>query len=180
MNNEADEVASRFRSERETWKKERLRAIRLLLETDQSYAEVASIIGRHPSRIKEWAKCFREGGIAELLTRGNGGGRKPKMSPEIQDAVVGKLRDGEFRTAAQIEGWLWKEYKIEYGKGSIYYVLGKLGGRLKVPRPSHEKKDPLKVEEFRTTLAEQLQALNLPEDQEMSLWVYDEYKRSAG
>jgi transposase len=176
LNNEAPEVVSRLRTEKEPWKKERLRTIKLLLETDQSYEEVASIIGRHPSRIKEWARCFRDGGITRLLTRGNGGGRKPKMSPEIQEAVVGKLRAGAFRTAGQIEGWLWKEYQLEYGKGSIYYVLGKLGGRLKVPRPSHEKKDPAKVEQFRTTLARQLQALDLPKDQEMSLWVYDEMR----
>jgi hypothetical protein len=53
LNNEAPEVVSHSSTEKEPWKKERLRTIRLLLKTDQSYEEVASIIGRYPSRIKE-------------------------------------------------------------------------------------------------------------------------------
>ena len=174
--NEAPEVTSRFRKEKELWKKERLQTLKLLLETDQSYAQVAEIVGRHPSRVKLWAKLFREGGIQSLLTRGNGGGRKPKMTTEVQEALTQKLRTGVFRTAGQIEHWLKQDHQLEYGKGSIYYALGKLGGRLKVPRPSHLKKNENKGEDFRNTLAEQLKALKLPKNKELSLWVYDEMR----
>lgn len=174
--NEAEEVATRFKSEKIQWKKERLQVIKLLLETEMSLAEVASIVGRSPSRVKAWVKSFREDGLAKLLVRGNGGGRKPLMSQQIQDELVEKLRIGTFRTARQILHWLKEEHQLEYGKDSIYYVLGKLGGRLKVPRPCHEKKDPEREEDFRNTLAEELKALNLPKDKEMSLWVYDEMR----
>ena len=174
--NEANEVALRFIKEKELWKKERLQALKLLLETELSYAEVAEIVGKDPSSIKKWAGMFRKDGLDLLLVRGNGGGRKPKMSVEVQDVLVEQLKEGRFRTAGQIEYWLKEEHQLEYGKGSLYYVLGKLGGRLKVPRPSHQKKDESKVEMFRTTLAEQLHALELPKDQEMSLWVYDEMR----
>ncbi len=174
--NEAGEVALRFRKEKDLWKKERLQAIKLLLETKLSYAEVAEIIGKDPSSVKKWAGMFRQGGLALLLIRGNGGGRKPKMPVEVQKALVEQLKEGRFRTAGQIEHWLKDEHQLEYGKGSIYYALGKLGGRLKVPRPSHQKKDEAKVETFRTTLAEQLHALELPKDKEISLWVYDEMR----
>lgn len=174
--NEADEVASLFVKEKELWKKERLQTLKLLLETSLSYAEVAEIVGKAPSSVKKWAAMFREGGLDQLLVRGNGGGRKPKMSAEVREALLEQLKDGRFRTAGQIQHWLAEEHKLQYGKGSIYYALGKLGGRLKVPRPSHEKKDETKVEVFRTTLAEQLHALELPKDREMSLWVYDEMR----
>jgi transposase len=174
--NEAKEVASTFKKEKIQWKRERLQAINLLLETEKSYDEVASIVGRAPSIVKAWAKLFRDGGIATLLVRGNGGGRKPLMSAHIQDELVEKLRAGTFRTAGQILHWLKEEHQLEYGKDSIYYVLGKLGGRLKVPRPCHQKKDPECEEAFRTTLAEELKALDLPKDKEMSLWVYDEMR----
>jgi len=176
LKNETKEVASRFKKEKILWKRERLQAIRLLLETEKSYAEVASIVGRAPSSVKGWAKLFREGGLSKLLIRGNGGGRKPLMSAHIQEELVEKLRAGTFRTAGQILHWLKEEHQLEYGKDSIYYVLGKLGGRLKVPRPSHEKKDPEREEAFRRNLAEELKALNLPKDKEMSLWVYDEMR----
>ena len=174
--NEAFEVAQRFKKEKVLWKKERLQTLNLLLETDHSYQGVAEIVGRHPSRIKAWARMFRENGLDGLLIRGNGGGRKPLIKKGVEDELVEKLRVGSFRTAGQIEHWLQQEHNLTYGKGSIYYVLGKLGGRLKVPRPSHQKKDEVKVEAFRTTLAEQLEALDLPRDKDMSLWVYDEMR----
>jgi len=174
--NEADEVASRFVKEKELWKKERLQTLKLLLETELSYAEVAEIVGKDPSSVTKWARMFRQGGLDLLLIRGNGGGRNPKMSLKVEQALVEQLKAGRFRTAGQIERWLRDEHQLEYGKGSIYYALGKLGGRLKVPRPSHQKKDEAKVETFRTTLAEQLHSLELPKDQEMSLWIYDEMR----
>lgn len=174
--NEADEVSRLFKSEKVLWKKERLQTIKLLLETEMSYADVSNIIGKDPSRIKFWAKLFRDGGLASLLSRGNGGGRKPLMPEHVQQELVEKLRVGSFRTARQILHWLKEEHKLEYGKGSIYYVLGKLGGRLKVPRPCHQKKDPEAEALFRSTLAESLEALKLPKDKELSLWVYDEMR----
>jgi len=174
--NEAEEVSKRFKSEKTIWKKERLQTIKLLLETELSYKEVAALVGRHDSRVKEWAKQFRQGGIGQLLIRGNGGGRKPIISQKAAEELTEKLRKGSFRTAKQASHWLEKEHDIQYQKGSIYYVLGKLGGRLKVPRPSHQKKSEEKETEFRATLAEQLEALKLPKESEMSLWVYDEMR----
>lgn len=176
LKNEAQEVASRFSKEKIIWKKERLQTLKLLLETELSYAEVAEIVGKDPSSVKKWARMFREGGLESLLIRGNGGGRKPMMPLEVEEKLVEQLKEGQFRTAGQIAHWLKKEHQLEYGKGSIYYVLGKLGGRLKVPRPSHLKKDDAKVEIFRTSLAEKLHALKLPKNKEMSLWVYDEMR----
>ena len=138
--------------------------------------EVAEIVGKAPSRIKEWTKQFREGGIEQLLVRGNGGGRKPKMNAEVQVAFVEKLREGAFRTAKQFNKWLKDEHGVEMAEGSLYYQLGKLRGRLKVPRPSHVKKDPEKVLEFREMLAEQMLELNIAGDKEVVLWVYDEMR----
>ena len=177
--NEAEEVASRFLKEKELWKKERLQSIKLLIETELSYAEVAEIVGKDPSSIKKWAAIFRQGGLELLLVRGNGGGRKAKMPADVKEALMTQLEAGRFRTAGQIEHWLKEEHQLEYGKGSIYYVLGKLGGRLKVPRPSHQKKDEARVETFRTTLAEQLHAPELPSNRRVKLWVHDEPERSG-
>lgn len=174
--NEASEVKQRFKKEKVQWKKERLQTIMLLLESDRSYEEVAEIVGRAQSRVNEWVKQFRKGGIEQLLKRGNGGGRKPKMSIEVQRSAVEKLREGTFRTAGQFERWLRDEHNVSYGKGSIYYVLGKLGGRLKVPRPCHQKKDPEKEALFRITLVDEMLALGVPKDKEITLWVYDEMR----
>ena len=47
--NESDQVVSLFRKEKELWKKERLQAIKLLLETELSYEKVADAVGKDPS-----------------------------------------------------------------------------------------------------------------------------------
>ena len=174
--NEAKEVGELFKKESLTWKKERLQTIKLLLETEYSYRQVADLVGRHPSRVKLWAKEFRQGGIAQLLTRDHGGGRKSKLTKLAAQELTEKLRAGSFRTAKQAAHWLKEEHGLTYRGGAIYYVLGKLGGRLKVPRPCHQKKDEEKCELFQTSLAEQLVDLDLPKDKEISLWVYDEMR----
>ena len=174
--NEAQQLVRQFKTENTGWKRERLQALKLLLETEMSYDQVAQIVGRHTSRVKVWANTFRNGGLDALLTRGKGSGRRPKMTNSAQEELVEKLRIGAFRTASQVEKWLREEHGISYGKNSIYYQLGKLAGRLKVPRPSHQKKDLKKVEEFKTTLADKMMKLEIPAQKQVSLWVYDEMR----
>lgn len=175
--NESQEVVNRYRNEKVAWKKERLLAIKLLLETERTYQEVADIVGRARSIVQVWAKTFQDGGIESLLTRGmSRSGRKSRLSEHVKEQMVEKLSQGSFRTAKQFQGWLREEHQIELSEKGIYYHLGKLGGRLKVPRPSHLKKDESKEKEFRNTLAEKLIELDLPKDRELSLWVYDEMR----
>ena len=164
------------RAETTGWKKERLLAIKLLLEGELEIAEVAGLIGRHRNSLNDWIKLFRNGGIQALLTRGEGSGRKGKMTAAAKAELTEKLKAGEFRTAGQAEAWLKEKHQIEFGTHSIYYQLGKLGGRLKVARPSHLKKDEQAASAFKTTLAEKMTALELPEGRKVRLWVYDEMR----
>ena len=86
------------------------------------------------------------------------------MKPEVQEAMTERLRLGKFRTAKQFQKWLAEDHEVELSVKGVYYHLGKLGGHLKVPRPSHTKKDEAKGKEFRETLAEKMKALDLPKD----------------
>ncbi len=150
------------RVERTGWKKERLLVIKLLLEGDSEIAAVAHLVGRHRNSINDWVKLFRNGGIEALLTRGEGSGKKGKMTAEAKAGLTEMLRAGEFRTAGQAEAWLKEKHGIQFGTNSIYYHLGKLGGRLKVARPCHLKKDEEAASAFRITLAENIQKLEIP------------------
>ena len=175
-NNEAPEVSKRHRTEQTGWKKERLLAIKLLLEGELDIEAVAHLVGRHRNSINDWIKLFRNGGIEALLTRGEGSGRKGKMTAEASAELAEKLKVGEFRTAGQAEAWLKEKHGIEFGTNSIYYQLGKLGGRLKVARPSHLKKDEVAASNFKVTLAEKMKELELPAGCKVRLWVYDEMR----
>jgi len=171
-----EDLIKAYKSEKESWKRERLLAVKLLIESDRKIDEVVEIVGRARSAVYGWLKLYRQGGLQALLTRAKRGGRKGRTTPEIKEAIVAKLKEGKFRTAKQVQAWLKEEHDLELSVKGVYYHLGKLGGRLKVPRPSHTKKDEAKVAEFKTTLAEKLQTLDLPADKEVSLWVYDEMR----
>ena len=92
------------------------------------------MVRRHRNSINDWIKLFQNGGVEALLKRGEGSGRKGKMTAEIKAELTEKLKAGEFRTAGQAEAWLKEKRQIEFGTNSFYYQLGKLGGRLKVGR----------------------------------------------
>lgn len=165
--NEINQVIESYRKEPLAWKKERLLAIKWLVESGKSYQEVASLLGRTESIVRVWTQAFSAGGIKALLTRGNGGGRKSKASKEIQEHIMNKLELGEFRTAKQFQKWIKEEHNVELGIKAVYYQLGKLGGRLKVARPSHTKKDQKAVVEFRTTLAKKIEDLKIPKNKKV-------------
>ncbi len=60
---------------------------------------------------------------------------------------------------------------------SVYTLLGKAGGVLKVPRKTHAKKDAAAAEAFMTELASRLAAASVGEDlQRVRLWVLDEHR----
>ncbi len=176
FNNEASEIGKRHRAEKTGWKKERLLAIKLLLEGELDIAAVAHLVGRHRNSINDWIKLFRNSGIEALLKRGEGSGRKGKMTDEAKTELTEKLKAGEFRTAGQAEAWPKEKHHIEFGSNSIYYQLGKLGGRLKVARPSHLKKDEEVASAFTITLAEKMKELELPTGRKIKLWVYDKMR----
>jgi DDE superfamily endonuclease/Winged helix-turn helix len=65
---------------------------------------------------------------------------------------------------------------IGVGLATVYKYLKKLGARLKVPRPCHEKHDPAAAEAFKASLAQTLSDLKLPADRPVRLWVADEMR----
>lgn len=174
--NEGSEVIRLYRKEKLSWKKERLHFIKLLLETNKDYHEVADILGRSRAVTQLWLKSYRERGVKGLLTRGNGGGRKGKLTEKVKEEMVEKLREGAYRTAKQFQAWLEEEHQIRLSTETVYYHLGKLGGRLKTPRPSHIKKDEQAAQVFRDTLAEKLHDLAIAKEKKIKLWVYDEMR----
>ena len=135
FNNEAAGIGKRHRAEKTGWKKERLLAIKLLLEGELDIAAVARLVGRHRNSINDWIKLFRNGGIEALLKRGEGSGRKGKMTAEAKAELTEKLKVGEFRTAGQAEAWLMEKHHIEFGTNSIYYQLGKARRAAQSPPP---------------------------------------------
>ena len=173
---QAEDVLIRHRSEKEGWKRERLGVIKKALE-GATIKELAEDFSRSQQTIKDWIRKYREGGIDGLLTKLKGNGPQSRLTPEVKKALEQELEKGKHRTAKQIWAWLEENYDMSaYKPTSIYTILGKCGGRLKVPRPYNPKKDPVKEQEFRDTLAEKIEGLSLPSNRPLRLWVYDEMR----
>lgn len=174
---ESEKVHALLKKEPAGWKRERLLAVKLGLEGNLSLDEIGKHVGRVRSAIQRWFDAYREGGVEGLLTRKKAtGGREGQITEQIEEQIREKLRLGEWRTGKEAEKWLKDEHGIVLAPNSIYWVLGKCGGRLKVPRPVHRKKDAAKAEAFKRELCEQLEALEIASDKPVRVWVQDEMR----
>ena len=87
-----------------------------------------------------------------------------------------KLKEGVWRRAADAQRWLEEEHGVKVALPTVYKYLGKCEARLKVPRPSHAKKDAAAAETFKSELASKLQELSIEADRRVRIWVADEMR----
>lgn len=170
-------IAELHRKERIGWRKNRLLAVKLAAQGQMTSAEIAEVCGISRGHLFEWLKAVRTGGIEELLRMGARGRRKgwrKGISDEVMRSFEEKLKDGQFVTLQQARRWLAEEQGIETDYQRIWYWAKKLNGVLKVPRPSHSKKNPQAAEKFRQDLGERLEMLELAKGTRAKVWVMDE------
>ena len=114
--------------------------------------------------------------MAQLLTKSSGRGRKSVITEQVMEEMKEKLQEGAWRTGGEALRWLKQRHGIEIHPNNIYPLLGKLGGRLKVPRPCHRRKDPQAAQTFKEELANLLEALEIPREKPIRVWVQDEMR----
>jgi transposase len=138
--------------------------------------EIAERLRRPRSVIQRWFDLFRQGGLERLLHKGRGKGVPSRLTAEAAAALRQKLEAGGWRRALEAQRWLADTHGIVVGLATVYKYLKKLGARLKVPRPCHQKHDPAAAEAFKASLAQKLSDLKLPSDRPVRLWVADEMR----
>ncbi|MBB5036438.1 IS630 family transposase [Prosthecobacter dejongeii] len=157
------------------WRRERLLAVKLGLEGKLSSKAIAAQLGHSQTTITSWFNLYRKKGIEGLLEqKQRGQGFAPELDESQMQELAVELEKGRWRTAKEAYAWLKERFNVKFGLPQTYRYLKKLGGRLKVTRPCHTKKDPLKVVAFKETLAQKLMDLDLPRDRSLRLWIYDE------
>jgi transposase len=175
---EADLVTRRLSTEPAGPTRERLLAVQMALQGQHSLQEIATAIGRARSTIQQWLSAYRSGGVEKLLydARHDNPGRPSELSGLAEAQLREGLKSGRWRNVPQIQRWLQQAHGIGLALSSLYDRLGKAGARLRVPRPSHIKKDPAATAEFRTGLPAKLLALGLPVGRPVRVWVQDEMR----
>lgn len=177
--NEYPILIERLKTEKD-WQRERLLVLKSALEVDTLRA-LSKRFSRSHTTIQAWINKFRVGGVEGLLDKKKGNGPASKLTLEMEAGMRKELAKGKWRTARDAWNWLSENYDLSDLKESVIYkYLGKCEGRLKATRPCNPKKDTAEEAAFRVELADKMEALDIPSEKNVRLWVYDEYKRSAG
>jgi transposase len=178
LKGDTTDVLERLKDKKlEGWQRQRLSAVRLGLEGHHSLPQIAVEVGISARSISTWFELFRAGGIEGLLTRQpRGKGCESWLDAESAEALLEKLKEGQWRRAEEARLWLEEKLQKPLSLAVTYKYLGKAGARLKVPRPVHEKKDPVAVETFRKTLCDKLHEKQVPLEASVHLWVIDEMR----
>ena len=170
-------IDERYAKEPDGWRKRRLLAVKLAAKGEYTSAEVAELCGVARTWLFVWLKVVRERGLDALLEREKPGpkeGEPRGVKPEVMAALRAKLAGNEFASAEQARRWLEKEHGIERPYATVWGWLKKLHGVLRVPRPSHSKKDPDAAEAFKRSVAEKLEALEIQAGSHVKVWFMDE------
>ena len=109
-------------------------------------------------------------------------GRKPEISPEIQQALINELNEKEgFSSYKEIPTWLYTVHNLDVTYKVVHdTVRYRLKAKLKVPRRSNVKKDAEAEAEFKKKIPEIIEKeLLLHQEQrdkyqEIRYWVQDE------
>ena len=166
-----------YREEKPGWHKQRLLAIKLAARGEHTGSEIGDLCGLSRATVFALVKAVREGGLEAISERDSGGrpeGWRKGISAKVMKQFEAKLAANEFATLREACRWLKREHGIEAHYNKVWYWAKKLGGVLRVPRPSHSQKDPAAAENFKQSLANKLESLGLEPGTRAKVWVMDE------
>lgn len=169
------ELAEAWRKHTEPWERERLMVMKLVAQHELSAAKIAEVVGVGRATVFRYLESFLSGGVAGLLHREHKGGKVPTLQGADHEAFLGELKGGRFRRAKEAQAWIKERTNKQMALSSVYTLLGKVGGVLKVPRKTHAKKDPLAAEVFKFTLPQRLAEESVGAER-VRLWVLDEHR----
>ncbi len=129
----AAEIAGRYRKAKVGWQKTRLLCAKLACEGQHQSAQIAALCGCGTSRVFDWLRMLREGGIEGLLKRDKPGPRAGefkllKDKPRIKKQVQAGLAEGWWKTSPQLSRWLKEKHGLEVKTNTALSWLKTLRG----------------------------------------------------
>ncbi len=173
----AAEIEAAWEQPQADWARKRLLVVRLIAQHEHTAAQIMRVAGVSRQSVFAYRDKVVAGGVAGLLSRAWKGARKPTVRGAVAEEFLRRLEAGQFRQARDAQAWIKKRTRKSLTESGVRKVLRKLGGKLKVPRKSHAKKDPAKAAQFKTELAQKLTELVGPTpERPVRLWVLDEHR----
>jgi transposase len=159
------------------WARQRLQVVRLIAQHELTVAQIMRAAGVCRQTVFTYRDRVVAGGVAGLLQREWGGARVPTVRGPVATEFVERLEAGQFRQARDAQAWIKKRTRRSLSESGVRKILRRLGGKLKVPRKSHAKKDPAKTAAFKVELPARLTAtVGVTPAQPVRIWVLDEHR----
>jgi transposase len=159
------------------WARKRLLVVRLIAQHHHTVAEIKEIAGVCRQTIFTYRDKVVTEGVEGLLKREWAGARTPAVTGENAEEFTRKLEAGDFRQARDAQKWIARRTSKKLTESGVRKLMHRLGGKLKVPRKSHRKKDQAASDAFRAELPERLtEVVGSAPDKPVRLWVLDEHR----
>ena len=173
----AAEIEAAWAQPQTDWARQRLLVVRLIAQHELTSEQIAKVADVSRKTVFNYRDTVVREGVAGLLTRDWAGGRTPVVRGAVADEFVQRLAAGQFRQAKDAQAWIKKRTRKKISESGALKILRRLGGKRKVPRKSHAKKDPAKAQAFKAELPAKLTAVvGASGTRPVRLWVLDEHR----
>lgn len=169
-----DEVKRLLREETESWRKDRLIALKLGFSSNNKAAEIAETVGSSRSSVQRWFAAHRDGGLEAALRRDYKPGQARVLDQDIEAFLLEGLKSARWTSATLAKRELEERFGRTFAYTTVYTWLKNCAGVMRVPRPAHERRDPQKAEAFKRSLLAILKALPLDWSKPRIVWFADE------
>lgn len=173
-NQDRDEVKRLIKKEAKAWKLQRLTAVRMGLDSSVDTKAIADVLGVGEASIYRWFSAFRKGGFEALLHRAHKGSSSANLDEEVRTFIQKGLQTSRWNTVTQACQQLESHFGRSYPYKTVWRWLKKAAGVLRIPRPVHEKRDPIRAEQFKRSFLGKLHALSLSKARPVKVWFADE------
>ena len=157
-----EELKSEMKKQKMALNFAKVQALYLLkIQAVETVRYLAVIMGRSESTIHSWLQLYRQGGLEKLLEEHLKTGRPKKLEIETVAKIQRELSEPEgFFSYKEIKLWLLTCQNIAISYPTIHRVVRyELQGKLKVPRPCHEKQQPGIISAFKQHLATRIRGI---------------------
>lgn len=115
--------------------------------------ELARLSGYHRTTVSGWLSQYRQGGLVQLLARGQSPGRPCAIAGELRQQLIQELEAPEgFASYGEVQRWLAAVHGCDVPYKTVHKTVRyDLKAKLKVPRPVSEKQAPGAAEAFQQT-----------------------------
>lgn len=171
------EIEAGWAQPQEEWARQRLLVVRLIAQHELTVAQIMRVADVSRQTVFTYRDKVVVGGVAGLLQRGHGGGPVATVRGAVADELIERLEAGQFRQARDAQAWIKKRTRKNLTESAVRQLLRRIGGKLKVPRKSHAKKDPANAAKFKRELPARLtEVVGSAPAQSVRLWVLDEHR----